>query len=797
MRQKLIATSKIVLIPLCLGIVLAAIVAVGCFGEQTETVEAYWGEYQGGGNSTIIIEKDKVVLKGKEYSYTKNGSYIRLNDLTQGTYRLFGDDILCLTSALLVDVENTRYFDLGSFPTRSGYFEQTLTKLDNRYNVEYVYMFEANGTYTVAFDDIRLAHHGSYTLVDGVLILTGQDYLTGAAVNEMSYISADMWFYPVAYVKDRARYTNPGSDGSLVDEQEHVHSPVRMPEVAPTCTVDGYSGEIVCATCGEVLQESVPIPALDHDYAAVVTPPTCTEQGYTTYTCTRCRDSYIADRTAPQHTWGGWSVAQDATCTTSGLRYHVCTLCGTTGRETIYALGHAGDWVVDKPASCATGVEHRACPRCGLYETKQMAPTMQHDYGTGGVCKKCGEHAPTAGLVFDYGDVVATVRRYTGTDKIVYIPSSAAGLPVNIERSAFESNAELISVVVSDGVLKIGDYAFSQCSGLTSVVIPPSVTNIGEYAFSYCTGLTQMPIGSGVMTISRGAYAGCTGLTTVVIPNRLKEVSEDIFRACTELTAVTISDGVTSIGHGAFNDCYSLASITIPESVTSIGSFAFQSCYSLADIVIPESVTNIGDWAFSECYGLDAVTIGNGVTSIGEGAFCECTGLTAVVIPASVKSIGSQAFDHCIRLTVVFNRSELDICPGSNDYGMVAYYAKNVYTDEDEGILTTGADGFIRYADGDMVYLLGYVGDNAQLIIPDDIGSIYAYAFYCCRDITTITIGTNMTSIGNFAFYECSSLTDIYYDGTMAQWATIVSLALALQGPGQSIPVHCADGIIY
>ncbi len=36
----------------------------------------------------------------------------------------------------------------------------------------------------------------------------------------------------------------------------------------------------------------------DHDYTAVVTQPTCTEKGYTTYTCTRCGDSYVSDEVA-------------------------------------------------------------------------------------------------------------------------------------------------------------------------------------------------------------------------------------------------------------------------------------------------------------------------------------------------------------------------------------------------------------------------------------------------------------------------------------------------------------------
>ena len=51
----------------------------------------------------------------------------------------------------------------------------------------------------------------------------------------------------------------------------------------------------------------------EHDYADVVTAPTCTEGGYTTYTCSKCGDSYQGDETEAQgHDF------QDGVCTRCG-----------------------------------------------------------------------------------------------------------------------------------------------------------------------------------------------------------------------------------------------------------------------------------------------------------------------------------------------------------------------------------------------------------------------------------------------------------------------------------------------
>jgi len=63
---------------------------------------------------------------------------------------------------------------------------------------------------------------------------------------------------------------------------------------APTCTAAGVETR-ECANCDETETQSV--AATGHSYEAVVTPPTTTEQGYTTYTCTACGNSYVGDYT--------------------------------------------------------------------------------------------------------------------------------------------------------------------------------------------------------------------------------------------------------------------------------------------------------------------------------------------------------------------------------------------------------------------------------------------------------------------------------------------------------------------
>lgn len=59
----------------------------------------------------------------------------------------------------------------------------------------------------------------------------------------------------------------------------------------PTCTEDGLTEGKICSLCGTVLLEQEVILANGHTYEVVVTDPTCTEDGYSTYTC-HCGETY-------------------------------------------------------------------------------------------------------------------------------------------------------------------------------------------------------------------------------------------------------------------------------------------------------------------------------------------------------------------------------------------------------------------------------------------------------------------------------------------------------------------------
>ncbi|MCD7723759.1 MAG: fibronectin type III domain-containing protein, partial [Clostridiales bacterium] len=104
---------------------------------------------------------------------------------------------------------------------------------------------------------------------------------------------------------------------------------------APTCTAGGYT-TYTCTVCGDsYVADETDITA--HTYESVVTAPTCTAGGYTTYTCTMCGDSYTANSTAATgHSYEFTKYKVKATVSQAGTRLYTCANCKAT-KETSYA----------------------------------------------------------------------------------------------------------------------------------------------------------------------------------------------------------------------------------------------------------------------------------------------------------------------------------------------------------------------------------------------------------------------------------------------------------------------------
>ena len=108
------------------------------------------------------------------------------------------------------------------------------------------------------------------------------------------------------------------------------HALVQHDAKAPTCTEKGWDAYETCSRCDYTTYAE--LPALNHDYQAVTVEPTCETDGYTVFTCSRCKDSYTADPTDKLgHQFGAWSPngtgSQSADCLRQGCAHTGSTDC--------------------------------------------------------------------------------------------------------------------------------------------------------------------------------------------------------------------------------------------------------------------------------------------------------------------------------------------------------------------------------------------------------------------------------------------------------------------------------------
>ena len=213
-----------------------------------------------------------------------------------------------------------------------------------------------------------------------------------------------------------------------------------------SCTTNG-SKEQCCVECGTTLKTET-VPA-SHNYNSKVHQPTKTEQGYTEYTCTVCKDSYIGDYTPATGSIGlRYSVLDDnKTCIITGIGscsdtevYIPVTIDG-------YTVVEIGDWAFSD-CSALTNI--------------------------------------------NIPDSVTSIGNYAFYCCINLTSTTIPNSVTSIGNYAFYCCINLTSITIPDSVSSISQGTFYDCNNLTSVTIFNNITHIDEHAFDSCYNLKDI-----------------------------------------------------------------------------------------------------------------------------------------------------------------------------------------------------------------------------------------------------------------------------------------------------------------
>lgn len=235
--------------------------------------------------------------------------------------------------------------------------------------------------------------------------------------------------------------------------------------------------------------------------------------------------------------------------------------------------------------------------------------------------------------------IVGLAKAYTKME----IDFKIEGCPtLSIANELFRNNRFLTSVVIPEGVEKIGDYAFTSCYNIQELSLPSTLVSVGRQAFENCGNSTvYLPIS--LTTVGEGAFAGSLNLACAAKEkpegwsdrwfgwndnfnlydsriywdiaemhvdgtetyNYLVKNSGGIILLGTNDTSITEIDftafdgDVVEIGYSAFSGCYSIIGVVLPQTVTAVRQSAF-NVWNIKYVYVPLSVVGIGQCAFSD-----------------------------------------------------------------------------------------------------------------------------------------------------------------------------------------------------
>ena len=163
-------------------------------------------------------------------------------------------------------------------------------------------------------------------------------------------------------------------------------------------------------------EQTVTVQVPEHNYIATVVEPTCTEQGYTLYTCSNCGASYQDNYTDPTgHDWGEWTIEVAPTCVNEGTEIRTCANCGEKESRTVAATGHSFVETVVEPTCTEEGYTRHTCSVCGYSYSDNEVAALGHSWGEWTVVKDANCNAP--------GEQVRTCSVCGETQSEVILPS--------------------------------------------------------------------------------------------------------------------------------------------------------------------------------------------------------------------------------------------------------------------------------------------------------------------------------------------------------------------------------------
>lgn len=327
------------------------------------------------------------------------------------------------------------------------------------------------------------------------------------------------------------------------------------------------------------------------------------------------------------------------------------------------------------------------------------------------------------------------------------------------------------------------DYLFNESYPYVDIVtVPEGIVYIGEKAFSALDGVKKIKLPETVTEIGKGAFSNMDSLTEVTLSSAITRIPEELFLSSSRLVSVKVGGEITEIGAYAFAGCRRLPSFEIPESVTFIGEAAFRST-GLTEVFIPSRVSfadeSEGYSCFKDCSALKRVEFGKRKEDkfvLDEYFFSGCSSLEEVILPDTEEIIIYEgAFENCTNLKRIENAENISIL-GSRAFYNCGLETFSLPSDTEYKNPDSGEAAVSVFEKSEKLKRVVFEGETESFVLPEKMFkdctslsrvmlpltekgiTVSEKAFYGCRSLLGVYNTATVCSVGKEAFSGCESL---------------------------------------
>ena len=344
-----------------------------------------------------------------------------------------------------------------------------------------------------------------------------------------------------------------------------------------------------------------------------------------------------------------------------------------------------------------------------------------------------------------YGKIV--IVNYKGNDAVVDLRKYKTEVPITeLSYSVFKDNDKITSVILCDSVLTIGSQIFVNCSSLESVTLSKELRSVDFRQFETCENLKEIIIpeennnyvykdGMFFSKNLKTLYYVMEDYTEFTIPESVENIDSDAFCGLVNLKKLVVTKSVKELPNGIFTfyyNYYNPENYYYPEELPVEEIVIEGNTYMGNDIYVPDSCKKITISEENEYYTVvDDVLFSKDMKTL---YWCPDT-KTEYIVPDGVEYIGDRAFWGNEKLkNITFPDSLVNI--GSSVFGWTSL---------------------------------------EQVIFPENLRDIEAYAFYNCKTLSKVQFNENLEVIGFGAFYNCP-LTGVVTIPDSVEYVTMIFL---------------------